>query len=84
MAWPVEAMDQAGVDWKEWLTSGLDNVRATHLEAEGQRVRTNDAFKIGTANLVAPGVPFSPEDNDPGEIINCHCVAIAVEDGGTA
>jgi HK97 family phage portal protein len=79
-----EAMDQAGVDWKEWLTSGLDNVRATHLEAEGQRVRTNDAFKIGTANLVAPGVPFSPEDNDPGEIINCHCVAIAVEDGGTA
>lgn len=74
-----DAMDQAGVEWKEWLTSGLDNVRATHLEAEGQRVRTNDAFQIGTAKLVAPGVPFSPEDNDPGEIINCHCVAIAVE-----
>ncbi len=73
-----DAMDQAGVEWKEWLTSGLDNVRTTHLEAEGQRQTVNDPFSVGAAKLFFPGDPAGP----PNEVINCHCVAIAVADGG--
>lgn len=76
------AMDEAGIEWKEWLTSGLATVRATHRDAEGQRARTNDAFHIGAVHLIAPGIPAGPGDNDPGEIINCHCVSIPVDGPG--
>ncbi|MDR3405127.1 MAG: phage portal protein [Chthoniobacter sp.] len=76
------AMDEAGIEWKEWLTSGLPTVRATHEAAEGQRVRVNDAFDIGTVHLIAPGIPAGPGDDDPSEIINCHCVSIPVDGPG--
>ena len=79
-----EALEQAGIQWKEWLTSGLDNVRATHLEAEGQTVRTGEAFRVGAVHLTGPGTPLTEADNDPGEIINCHCVAIAALSGTDA
>jgi hypothetical protein len=72
-----EAMEQAGIEWREWLTSGLDNVRATHLEAEGQRRKLDEPFKVGAAELNFPGDPDGP----PEEVINCHCVAIAVASG---
>lgn len=73
-----EAMDEAGIEYKEWLTSGLSNVRAGHLAAEGQVVRTNDPFMVPNAfdfpePLQFPGDP----DGSPGNVINCHCVAIA-------
>ncbi len=73
-----DAADQAGVEWKEWLTSGLDNVRAFHLEAEGQRVRMNDPFQVGGEPLMYP----SDSRGRPDNVINCHCVAIPVADSG--
>jgi SPP1 gp7 family putative phage head morphogenesis protein len=69
-----EAMKQAGVQWKQWLTSGNDNVRDSHLHAEGQTVPLDQPFKVGNAELMFPGDPSGP----PEEVINCRCVQIAV------
>jgi HK97 family phage portal protein len=68
------AMKEAGVQWKEWLTSGNENVRESHRAAEGQTVRLDEPFNIGGASLMFPGDPSGP----PEEVINCHCVQIAV------
>lgn len=80
-----EGMEQAGVQWKEWLTSGGLNVRPGHLAAEGQRVRVNDFFTV----LNADGVPEQlAHPGDPrgsaGNIINCRCVCVAADTGEEA
>lgn len=69
-----EAMDQAGIQFKQWLTSGLPNVRATHAAANGQTVRIDERYQVGGDLLDHPGDP----SGSPGEVINCHCVSIAV------
>lgn len=70
-----EAMDQAGIEYKQWLTSGGDNVRPAHAHAGGQIVRSDEPFKVGDEELMYPGDPRGSAAN----VINCHCVAIAVE-----
>ena len=72
-----EALEQSGIEWKQWLTSGNDNVRPTHEAAEGQTRRINEPFTVGGASLMHPsdGSMGAP----PEETINCHCVSIAVE-----
>lgn len=72
-----EGMNQAGVEWKKWLTSGADNVRAAHAEANGQIVPADETFDVGNEMLMHPG----DEAGSAGNVINCHCVAIAVEKG---
>lgn len=69
-----EAMKAAGVPFKQWLTSGNENVRPSHHAAERQTVPLADAFDVGGVALMYPGDPAGP----PEEIINCHCVQIAV------
>lgn len=71
-----EGMEQAGVKYKKWLTSGADNVRAAHAEANGQIVLANDAFRVGGEDLMHPGDPHG----SAGNVINCHCVAVATEE----
>lgn len=68
------AMDDAGIRFKRWLTSGAPNVRAAHREAQGQTVANDEPFEVGGESLRYPG----DEDGSPGNVINCHCVAIAV------
>ncbi len=72
-----EAMEQAGIQFKQWLTSGLPNVRATHDAANGQIVNIDEPFQVGDDMLDHPGDP----SGSPGEVINCHCVSIAVANG---
>lgn len=69
-----EGMMQAGVTWKRWLNSGGDNVRPAHLEASNQTVPVDEPFDIGGEQLMFPGDP----SGSPGNVINCHCVSIAV------
>jgi SPP1 gp7 family putative phage head morphogenesis protein len=69
-----EAMEQSGVEFKQWLTSGAGNVRATHAAANGQTVRVDESFEVGGESLTGPGDP----NGSAGNVINCHCVAIAV------
>jgi SPP1 gp7 family putative phage head morphogenesis protein len=69
-----EAMRQAGVTNKQWLTSGLPNVRPAHRAAEGETVPVNEPFVVGGENLMYPG----DSSGSPWNVINCHCVSIAV------
>ena len=68
------AMTDAGVSRKRWLTSGNDNVRLAHAEANGQEVGTDEPFEVGGEELMCPG----DEDGSPENVINCHCISIPV------
>jgi HK97 family phage portal protein len=71
-----EAMKDAGVRWKQWLTSGLPNVRAAHAAANGQTVPVDEPFHVGGEDLEYPGDP----SGEPGNVINCHCVSVAAQE----
>lgn len=70
------AMKKAGIRRKSWLTSGNDNVRPAHAEAEGQSVPIDEPFEVGGEELQYPG----DDHGSPENVINCHCVSIAEPD----
>lgn len=57
---------------KEWLALDDDRTRATHANADGQRVGLNDPFEVGTSELQYPGDQAGP----PDEVINCRCTVL--------
>jgi len=65
---------QAGVQWTQWVTSGLGNERLTHQAANQQIKAIGEKFTVGGYELAYPGDPSGP----PQEVINCNCVRIAV------
>jgi hypothetical protein len=66
---------QAGVQWTQWLHSGLtDNARLTHQAAHLQIREMGEPFDIGGVPMMFPGDPDAPAD----EVINCKCVRGAV------
>tara|TARA_R110000772_G_scaffold63311_1_gene141892 strand:- start:3615 stop:5828 length:2214 start_codon:yes stop_codon:yes gene_type:complete len=66
-------MEEAGVEFKEWLTSGLGNVRDSHLMVDPKIVKITEKFKVGQEMLAHPSDP----EGSPEEVINCNCIAIA-------
>jgi SPP1 gp7 family putative phage head morphogenesis protein len=73
------AMQQAGIQYKKWLTSGNDNVRAAHAAANGQIVRIDETFTVDGESLAYPG----DDAGSPGNVIECHCVSVATAEGPT-
>ena len=73
-----QAMKDAGVQFKSWLSSHGPNVRPAHAAAEltysGTPIPVNEPFKVGGEDLMYPGDSKGRLDN----IINCQCVQIAV------
>jgi SPP1 gp7 family putative phage head morphogenesis protein len=69
-----EGMRQAGVQYKRWLTSGGDNVRSAHADANGQTVPVDEPFTVDGEALMYPG----DDAGSAANVINCHCVSIAV------
>lgn len=73
-----EAMKAAGVRYKAWLTSHLPNVRDFHAAAEedpqNQRTPIDEPFIVGGEELMYPG----DEAGSPHNVINCHCISVAV------
>ena len=66
---------EAGVQWTQWLHSGLsDHARRTHQAAHEQIREMGMPFDIGGVPMKHPGDPEAPAD----EVINCRCVRIAV------
>jgi SPP1 gp7 family putative phage head morphogenesis protein len=65
-----EAMVQAGIEWKEWLSSNDGRVRDTHQAANGKIMPIDEPFQVGTASLQYPCDPNGP----PAEIIRCRCI----------
>jgi hypothetical protein len=73
-----EAMVEAGITYKAWVTSGNSNVRTSHRMAGrdySDGIPLNMPFRVGGFDLMFPGDPSGP----PQEVINCHCVQIAVK-----
>lgn len=69
-------MAKAGVQYKKWVTSHAENVRAAHRAAEGQIVAVDEPFIVGGEDLMFPGDP----NGSPENVINCHCVAVATKE----
>jgi uncharacterized protein with gpF-like domain len=72
-----EAMAEAGIELKSWLSSHGPNVREAHAEAEDRYgdnpIPIDQAFVVGGEELMYPGDP----SGSPGNIINCQCIQLA-------
>lgn len=77
------AMREAGIQWKRWLTSGNDNVRAAHSAMNGATVGIEELFTVinpksgEVDNVKHPADP----NGAPWNVINCHCVEVAAAQG---
>ena len=74
----MEAMRQAGIGEKMWLSSRDDRVREAHMLLDGVTIPTNGQFtsQITGAFAVHPGAFGDAEDD-----INCRCTVIPVSTG---
>lgn len=63
---------------KTWSTTGLDNVREAHADADGQSVPMDDTFDVGGEDLDHPGDPSGSDWN----IINCACTILCESASG--
>jgi SPP1 gp7 family putative phage head morphogenesis protein len=78
-----QAMKSAGIQWKQWLTSGNANVRAAHRAMQGATVPINEMFTVIDPKSGEVDTVKHPADSNgaPWNVINCHCVEIAVASG---
>ena len=59
---------------KQWLATGDNRTRLSHLQAHGKVVPVGDPFIVGGAELMYPLDPAGP----PQETIQCRCDSITV------
>jgi len=73
-----QAMTDAGIEYKGWLSSHGPTVREAHAQAEADYadspIPLDDPFIVDGEELMYPG----DEAGSPGNVINCHCIQIAV------
>jgi len=73
-----EAMKQAGVMFKGWLSSRNRSVRDSHIKADHKYMKDpiplDVPFIVGGSTLMHPGDPDGPAR----EVCNCHCVQVAI------
>lgn len=73
----IAALDK-GTTWeKAWLSTEDQRTRPTHVKADQQRVKLSAHFQVGKARMLYPGDPEGP----PGEVINCRCSLLLLEQG---
>lgn len=63
-----------GTEVHEWLATGDDRTRQSHLDASGQVKPIDEPFDVGGAKLLYPGDPSGPIE----EIANCRCTVLPV------
>ena len=75
-----EAMTDAGIEYKGWLTSHGPTVRDAHEAAEEEYGDPEDAIPISEPFIVDGEKIMYPGDQSgsAGNVINCHCIQIAV------
>jgi hypothetical protein len=54
---------------KVWATTGMDNVREWHADADGQSVPQDEPFDVMGEDMDCPG----DDDGSPENVINCAC-----------
>jgi hypothetical protein len=59
----------AGGRQTRWISMHDDDVRNSHVRADGQTRAVNESFEVGGSKLRYPGDPLGP----PEEVINCRC-----------
>jgi hypothetical protein len=76
-----QAMDDAGVEYKAWLSSHGPNVRDAHAQAEEDYIDSpiplDEPFEVGGEQILFPG-----DDSlgaSLGNIINCQCIQLAAQ-----
>jgi HK97 family phage portal protein len=69
-----EGMVESGVELKAWKASKLENVRATHLDAEQRSLKGIPIDEPFSNGLMYPGDPAGT----PEEVINCRCFLVPV------
>ncbi|MDW8259887.1 MAG: phage minor head protein [Geminicoccaceae bacterium] len=73
------AMEQAGLEYKQWLSTGDGHVRDTHRAMHGQVKRVNEPFVSPSgATGMHPGGFGVPEED-----IYCRCAAIPLFPGSS-
>jgi hypothetical protein len=78
-----QAMSDAGIEAKAWLSSHGPNRREAHIEAEDKYgsdgdpgpVAMDEPFIVNGEELMYPGDPAGSPEN----VINCHCIQIAAQ-----
>jgi hypothetical protein len=60
---------------KVWSTTGMDNVREWHQEADGQSVPQDQTFTVMDEDMDCPG----DETGSPENVINCSCCLLFEE-----
>jgi HK97 family phage portal protein len=77
------AMEAAGVQWKQWLTSNNANVRSAHKLMNGVTLALDQKFIVLNPKTGETDEVEHPADPSgaPWNVINCHCVEIAVANG---
>ena len=72
----VEAIRDTGLQLrKEWVAAADERTRVDHSIANGQIVRQNEKFEVGSDLMEYPGDPSASAEN----VINCRCVLNFVE-----
>lgn len=69
--------ESAGIRYKKfWSTSGLQNIRASHIQAEADSYATDgiDPHAKFSNGLMHPGDPEGPAE----EVVNCRCSLIVI------
>lgn len=76
-----DAMTDAGIEYKAWLSSHGPNVREAHAAAEEATIDNpiplSEPFEVGGEQLMFPG-----DDSlgaSAGNIINCQCIQLAAQ-----
>lgn len=68
----AKVLGEDGPAFKTWLTAGDENVRDSHVDADGQTVKIDEPFSVGGFPLDHPGDFLGPDS----EVINCRCTLI--------
>lgn len=69
--------------WKTWTTTGMLNVRETHRQMNGVRIKEDELFEVPNPN---GGIDYMeyPGDSTHGasaaNIVNCHCLVFYTTD----
>lgn len=67
-----ELAKELGGYQKEWLATGDAKTRPTHMDADGQKVWSEETFDVGGEALEEPGDPAGSAE----ETINCRCTVL--------
>lgn len=73
----LEAIRQAEIPGKQWLSTNDDRTRPDHEDAQGQIVAIDEPFDVGGESLMFPGDP----DGSADQTINCRCTVLPVQEG---